>query len=242
MDTAAIQKISLFQELDLAVEAAKSGLALIQSIEPGKVPVFLAFLVLSTSLERILKIILGMRLLTDEGRFLTKDELQKQYGHNVRKLTEAVLEKCFDGEKTSPPIRKDDYCYLKSNDLLNAILAHLSEFAVRDRYVYMNGIIEPSSLGKWLGTRWQEIEQIIIPCEEAVAYLGEAQQEKYTARISSELVVCIEQFIGALGRCVTYGEMNSDAKSAGTVLYSFVMLRKEQLGTTKYELFGHGPI
>ncbi len=241
MTDSPLKKISLIQELDLAVETVKSGLSLVQSIQPYRTPVFLIFLVLSTGLERIMKIVLGMRLLTDEGRFLSRDELQR-YGHNLRKLAEAVLDRCFNGEATTPPIRRDDYLYIRNDELLNTLLCQLSEFAVRDRYVYMNGIVEPESLGTWLGDRWGQIENVVIPPGEAVKYFQDGKEEEYKNWISLSLTICVEKLLGGLGRSITLGDMNKEANSAGTLLYDFVLIREKEFGAKKYELFGHTPI
>lgn len=242
MDNKALKQISLIQELELGIEAVKSGLSIIQSINFQRTPSFLIFLILSTGLERILKVIIGMRLLSDNKPFPTEKELKTKYGHNLIKLRNEVLDICYNKEKLSPPILLEDFNFLQKNIILNELLTHLSEFATKDRYVYMNRISNENSTGKWLSRRWDELENKIVPQNKAIELIENNRQEEYIEIISESLVKCIEQLLGALARTVTLGKMDKSANSAGTLLYDFLFIKESQLGTKKYELFGYSPI
>jgi hypothetical protein len=242
MDKNAKKQISLFQELELGIETVKSGLSIIQSISFQRTPSFLIFLILSTGLERILKVIIGMRLLSDQKPFPTEKELKNKYGHSLIKLRDEVLAVCYDKEKLSPPILSDDYYFLQDDILLNEFLTHLSEFATKDRYVYMNKISNENSTGKWLSHRWNELENKIVPQNKAIELIENNRQEEYNEIIAVSLVKCIERLLGALTRTVTLGKMDKNSNSAGTLLYDFLFIRESQLGAKKYELFGYSPI
>ncbi|NJN46724.1 MAG: hypothetical protein HC808_09865, partial [Candidatus Competibacteraceae bacterium] len=125
--------------------------------------------------------------------------------------------------------------------VLKELLVHLSEFASKDRYVYMNRISDEASTGKWLSHRWGEIEAAIIPFNQAIQMIENGQEREYTAKISTSLVVVIEWLLGALCRTITLGKMDSDSNSVGTLLHDFI-IRESELGTRKYELFGYSPV
>ena len=232
-----LQQISIIQELELSIETIKSALAIIQKIEHQKTPSFLIFLLLSTGIERLFKLIIGMRLLSDESDFPTKMELKFDYGHDLRKLKRKLLSLCFQ-DNLSVPIVIDDKDYLENDAVLNELLLHLSEFALCDRYVYMNKAANEESTGKWLSHRWEEIESRIVPQADAIQMMLNNQETEYKDKISRQLVITIERLLGAVCRTITLGKMDADSNSAGTILYDFLFLKNSDLGHRKYELFG----
>ena len=242
MGNKVLKQISLIQELELGIETVKSGLSIIQSIEFQRTPSFLIFLILSTGLERILKIIIGMRLLSDHKSFPTEKELKKKYGHSLIKLRNEILNICYDEKKLSPQIIHEDFNFIKNDVILNELLKQLSEFATKDRYVYMNRISNENSTGKLLSNRWEEIENKIISNKESLELIQNNRDKEYIEIISKSLVNCIERFLSALARTITFGKMNKDSNSAGTLLYEFLFIKESQMGTRKYDLFGYSTI
>jgi hypothetical protein len=148
---------------------------------------------------------------------------------------------CFE-EHPSVPIIRDDKEFLESNSVLNELLLHLSEFALRDRYVYMNRISNEESTGKWLSHRWDEIESKIVPQDEAIQMILKNKENEYKEKISKNLVITIERLLGAVCRTITLGKMAGDSKSAGIILYDFLFLKESELGKRSYDLFGFSPI
>jgi len=235
-----LQQISILQELELSIETIKSALSIIQKIEHKKTPSFLIFLLLSTGIERLFKLIIGMRLLSDGQQFPTEDELKRKYGHDLTKLKRKLILLCFSGP-SSVPITKEDKSFLENDVLLNELLLHLSEFALKDRYVYMNKIANEKSTGKWLSHRWEEIESKIVPQEQAIEMVLNNKENEYKGIISLHLVITVERLLGAVCRAVTLGKMDSDSNIAATLLYNFLFLKESDLGKRKYDLFGFSP-
>ncbi len=242
MDNKVLKQISLIQELELGIETVKSGLSIIQSMKMQCTPSFLIFLILSTGLERILKVVIGMRLLSDNKSFPTEKELKKNYGHSLIKLRNEILTICYNKDKLSPPIILEDFNYIQKDIILNELLNQLSEFATNDRYVYMNRISNDKSTGKWLSSRWEEIENKIVSRKEAIELIQNNRNEEYIEIVSKTLVKCIERFLSALARTITLGKMDKDSNSAGTLLYDFLFMKESQMGTKKYDLFGYSNI
>lgn len=238
-----IRQISIIQELELSIETIKTALSVIQRIEHQKTPSFLIFILLSTGIERLFKLIIGMRLMSNGSEFPTESELKnnKKYGHNLTKMKEKLLSLCFD-KSPAIPIIKNDKEFLENDVLLNELLVQLSEFALGDRYVYMNKAANENSTGKWLSHRWDEIESKIVGQDEAVALLLSNQESQYKQIISNQLVITIERLLGAVCRTITLGKMDGDSNSAGTLLYDFLFLKEAELGKRRYNLFGFSPI
>lgn len=231
-----IQQLSIIQELELSLDTIKTTLSIIQKIKPQKTPYFLIFLLLSTGIERLLKVVIGMRLLSNGSDFPTEKEL-KNYGHDLRKLTSKFVSLCYDRNLSVPTIVKEDRNFLERDILFNRLLLHLSEFAQKDRYVYMNRISNEASTGEWLSRHWEDLENMIIPINEAVKMMAEGQASEYKSKVSKSLVIVIEKFLGCICRSITLGKMDQDARSAGTVLYDFLSIRESELGSRNYELF-----
>jgi hypothetical protein len=240
------QQISILQELELSIETIKSGLAMIQATKIHPPPIFLIFLTLSTGLERLFKVIIGMRLVSNGKSFPSKKDLQKKYGHSLLKLKNKILVKCYVGEKLMPPIVEEDFKFLKKDVLLNQFLKNLSIFALQDRYVYMNQISEENdeeeNKPKWLSTHWEELTNMIVPAHNASVLELNNHLEKFKEIIADSLVACIEHLLGSLYRSITIGKMNGDANSASILLYDFGKLRDSELGTKKYEILGYSPL
>jgi len=89
------------------------ALSLIQSTKPLKVPIFLIFLTLSTGLERVFKILIGLRKLTDENSFLSEKELRK-YGHDLCSLKNDVIKTCFNKKNIHSEIQNNDLDFIKN--------------------------------------------------------------------------------------------------------------------------------
>lgn len=233
-----IQQLSIIQELELSIETIKMALSIIQKIKPQKTPYFAIFLLLSTGIERLLKVVIGMRLLSNGSDFPTEKELKKDYGHDLIKLKSKFISTCYNKNLSVPIIVKEDQDFLERDLLLNRLLLHLSEFAQKDRYVYMNRISNEASTGEWLSRRWADLENTIIPINEAVKFIEEDQINEYKSKISKSLVIVIEKFLGCLCRSITLGKMDQDARSAGMLLFDFLFIRESELGNRSYELFG----
>jgi hypothetical protein len=243
MSNSQAQRISIIQELELSIETIKSALSIIQRMEFQKTPSFLIFVLLSTGIERLFKVIIGLRLLSDGEKFPSVSDLKnsKEYGHNLTKMKSKILTLCFkDNQK--PQIVKEDREFLENDTLLKELLAHLTDFSLSDRYVYMNSIANEEFTGKWLSHRWEEIERIIISPSDAAKLISDGKANEYKEFISHSLVVVIEKLLGVMCRTITLGKMDSDANSAGTLLFEFLFLRKSDLGKRRYDLFGFSPI
>jgi len=182
-----------------------------------------------------------MRLLSNGEPFPSIKELKDKYNHNLTNLKTNLISLCF-AQNSSIPIIEIDKEFLKEDVLLNELLLHLTDFANGERYVYMNNISKQESTGKWLSSRWNEIESKIVPAEQALQMVLNGQENEYKLMISRNLVLVVEKLLGALCRTITIGKMDKDSNGAATVLFDFLLLKESELGTRNYELFGPSPV
>src|SRR5687768_1556907 len=89
--------VSLINELDVSVETIEAGLGEFQAGLLLRERHFVYLLLLATGIERLQKIILHLRAYELTGTFLTRSDVV-DFDHDLLKLTEGVLERCFTPE------------------------------------------------------------------------------------------------------------------------------------------------
>jgi hypothetical protein len=230
-----IRKLHFLQEFQLAVSTIESGFAIIQRGPTGAGHRFLVLLVLSTGLERFMKLLLCLHTFDADGRFLSENEL-RQLGHDLVRLRDEVVQRCFSHEALSRPAVGEDYQFIQGDEFLDAILQLFSDFAKGDRYIYLRGLNEPQDSGAWLDARWERIEQMTASSAEIVGHMRENTLDTYYDRAELLIIVCLERFLRALARTVTLGSLGAEARSLGNGVWGFLMKRDEDLGRKQYEL------
>lgn len=230
-----LKRLYLVQELDLSVNSVKSGLAILQRSRPYKTQHFLFLLVLSTGFERLMKVLLCLRSFNDAGQFLSEKALRK-YGHDLMILRDDVYRDCFPEHISLPEVVEEDRDFMLNDPLLNAVLRVLSDFAVRDRYLYMNGINNPVAQGEWLDQRWEEVEAMTASKEERLRMVTEDRLDELKNQAIGSIMVCLERFLRALVRTTTHTGLQGKARSMGTGIWDFLTMQDEQLGQKRYEI------
>ena len=230
-----MSRLFVSEELGLAISVIKSGLAILQETTAARTNAFLFMLALSTGIERLMKILLCLRSLDEEGRFLTEQEL-RAFGHNLVRLNEAVVDQCFTQEALRRPALQEDFDFIRNDPLLQEVLQVLSDFALRDRYVYMDAINDPNGFSGWLEDRWSTIERMTMPADEINEMLMQRRLREVISTATQSIVICLERFLRALARTVTLSGLSPEARSMGTAVWDFLMLRDEELGQNIYEV------
>lgn len=228
-------KLYLIQELDLAVNAVKSGLAVLQLSRPYHTQHFLFLLALSTGIERLLKVMLCLYEFDRTGAFLSAGEL-RTYGHDVTRLLGAVAETCYSTRPVLSPIIVEDRAFLVGDALLEAVLDVLTDFAKRDRYLFMDGLSSPSRTDEWMDRRWERIEAMTMPEGKGRRLALDGRLDEVKAYATRCIVACLERFLRALARTVTHTDRGADTLSLGSGLWDFLVVRDERLGETVYQV------
>ena len=231
------QRMALIQELEIAMYSIESGLAVLQrnqAYQP-KPRHFTFLLLLATGLERLMKLVICLDKVEKTGSFPAQSFLQKKLGHDLRKLRDTVAHECFSPTYRTHPAGKADYAFITDAPLLNELLLVLSDFAQSDRYIFMNGVSDPKIGREWPKIRWEGLERATMP-DRYMQLLGEGKLEAIKAHANVQLVACIEQFVRALARLFTMGQLGDIARRTSPVVYGFLMLADNDLGKKRYEL------
>ncbi|RJQ54069.1 MAG: hypothetical protein C4521_04240 [Actinobacteria bacterium] len=128
-----MRTFALGEEILTSIRLIQKGLAEIQGIDGTNDFYYPALLLLSSGLERLMKCILCFRSRAVDGSFPSTSNI-KAYGHDLERLLNEVVSKCFDEGYRERPAADADAVYLVSDQRLRRILAALSRFARSARY------------------------------------------------------------------------------------------------------------
>ena len=238
-----LRRLHLGEEMDLAVSAVRSGLALLQMGRPHERQHFLFLLVLSVGIERYLKVVLCIHEY-DRTRTFPSPKALRKLSHDLERLTQELLRVGYETRTDLPPALQADRTFLTSDPLLRNVLSVLSDFATRDRYLFMDGMHEPDSTREWMNRRWEtevdnvantEAERRAFAEEQDVSEMGR-KLDALVATSNERVVACLERFCRAVGRTITHTNLGADAKSLGADVFSFVPIRDDELGKRTYNV------
>lgn len=232
-----LQRIYLIQELDVSVLAVGAGLAELQGSRPYRPRHFVFLLLLSTGLERLMKIVLQLHALETTGVFLSRSKLQHEYGHNLIELRDHVVTNCFTADYLKRQVATDDLAFIQSDPILGGMLKLLSDFAKDDRYLYMNGISDPSDpkvTGEWPERRWDDLEGMTMASNERMKLYTTGKEDVAKRHANRALVACLERFVRALTRLFTLGPLGGQGRLVSSALSDYLFLHDEDLGRKEY--------
>lgn len=207
------RRLYLLQEIDVSISVIESGLAILQESQ-GNRRHFAFMILLSAGLERLMKIVISLQAFKISGRFLSNSDL-RNFSHKLSDLRSRVIRECFTAHYFSNPIAQEDLDFLTSDKLLSEILDVLSDFALKDRYIYLNGIDEPEKVGQTPERRWERLKDS-------------------TRQGNEDLVVCLEKFVRALARILTSAGLEDTAHVYSPRLHIFLETSTQYSGERKY--------
>ncbi|MBI5324839.1 MAG: hypothetical protein HZB41_06145 [Ignavibacteriae bacterium] len=145
MELEEYKPIAITNEIKLSFEGIKLGINLIKNINYLNTNYFPIFIILSTSIERILKILLFCHFIDINQQIPNKDFFKKN-SHNLNKLLKEVKQ---IAEKNylyqTAEARKNDLIYLENNKIFQKFYTYLNDFANGGRYYNLNYLLEPSN-------------------------------------------------------------------------------------------------
>lgn len=236
-----LQKINLDDEIKLSLSLIESGLALLQqqrSFEPTAKR-FTRMFLLSTGLEHFLKVVLCLSRFEKRGSFPSKESMMN-WGHNLDKLRDEVLEKCFTVSYLKKPHAKADYEFVARDPVFRLLLALLTDFAnPSDRYFYMNNIASPTNKVN-PDIRWEDLERCALSDERYSYLISEGRIDEIRQEAIPKLVASLERFLRALARLMTLAELGKQAAVHTGDVQKFLYLKDDGLGRKNiYGLWEH---
>ena len=125
--------------------------------------VYLPLILLSWSFERLLKCLLNLIVIDDEGEIESIPYHEKGIeGHNLVLLLKKFLLKTSDEKYSSLFIsNQKEIDYLRENKAINIIIKALSEFGMGARYFYVDIILRRTSIHRNPASLWDNIENMM---------------------------------------------------------------------------------
>jgi hypothetical protein len=224
------QKMALLQEAEIAVYSIETGLGHLAKNKPyAPKPYY------STGIERLLKIIICLHEFNNTGMFPKQQFFQKKFGHDLIKLLNEVVSRCYVYPYLDRDFAEDDYDFLVHDLLWAKIVSALNDFAKEDRYMFLNKVSRPGLGRDWPKGRWEEIERIALSDEVYFRLLSQDYPE-LCRRTNHMIQAHIERFTRALARLLVYGNLGDAAQNQYALLSQFLGFRDNELGKKSYEL------
>ena len=233
--------VGLVQEAEIALELIETGLAILQRSKQYHTRHFSFLLLLSSGLERLMKVMLILRAEATDQPYLSQDDL-KSLGHDLKKLRTHVSEKCFTSEYLQQPHAQRDQDFLTGDETLDKMFTVLSDFARQERYAYLNVIVEPKPWEEGPpDVRWGHLEFAQTELDEFWTLFQSNDEALAKQQNVHQLVITMEQCIRAFARLFPRNVLGTRGKSIGTAraLLNFARLEDAQLGTRQYTIEHH---
>lgn len=227
-----LREIYLTLELESGISTIQSGLAVLQQGYLYRRNDFLFMLLLATGLERMMKVVLHLHHYEASGEFRA---IWKT--HNLDRLRKRIVGHCFTEDYLRRTMARQDCDFMTSDPLLLDTFKVLTNFANRDRYLYMDSITDPALpnvADRWPSRQWAKLETGVIGSLDLVITADTV--EATHLRASREILIVIERFTRALGRLLTHGALGEQGKSLSHLFADFRRLNDEQLGSHEYRV------
>lgn len=227
--------LGVTRELDIAFSFITTGIGFIQRGHREEIERFRFLLLLTSGLERLMKIILVLQVQQSEDRFLSKSELKK-LGHNLQGLCSSVVERCFTPRYLQSPMAVADKQFLQQDPLLQKILLLLSDFAQEDRYAYLNAVANPERILNPPSRRWEELEMEQMETTAVMDLIRAQQYDLADIQMQRNLIVCLETLLRAFTRLFRFTDLGGLAKSSSLNFWDFARIEDADLGKRQYEI------
>jgi len=227
------KKVCLINEVDTSVKLLKRGMGELQSISGANDFYYMPILLLSSGYERLIKSLLCLASMDDNGR--VKGRPFKKV-HDLNYLLKDLLLVCKQKNYSSKfPEAKKDIDMLSNDTHLQDIISILSEFAQSSRYYNLDIACDGNSKYKNPKVIWEEEELSIFQNRKNfLKRLSKENLDDIYKEINREFIVPLEKFTRALARLFTLADFGDFAKQVSSLVYDYLTLRDEELGTRDY--------
>ncbi|MPZ67991.1 MAG: hypothetical protein GEU71_00490 [Actinobacteria bacterium] len=141
------------------------GLQALNALDKGTSFYPLAFGLVASGLERLLKLVIILESLRFQGVLPDKQELRT---HDLLKLSEVTLRPM----KSSAAVGRE---LLEKDPILTTLLIALNDFATEGRYLYMDGVLTPRRPALDPHKSFQQVEKAVL---RSTSSTGEARHSK----------------------------------------------------------------
>jgi len=228
--------VAVTEEVEASFRFIEAGLVNLRSTKFVGANNHVTLQLLAAGFERLLKILLLLKHKHQEGKFPELANARKHFssyrnGHGIEELLDELLAYA-DGIPLMQdvPMVADDMAYLKDDQPFRILLRILTEFAVAQRYFYIDTIVldnfNPAV------NPFELFSDFIYDFNEGVDLSG-LTYEQEDERAIKQAIICIEKGVRAISRFFTHGLDDLGRQYYGD-FSSFILLKEEDLGSLKY--------
>jgi len=224
--------IAFSNELRTAIGLLKFGLHTLKEIDMANDFYHLPLLLLASGLERLSKCVLVLQYRVSNGSFPPHTWL-KELGHNLEKLIDEIVKRCYPEETNQPQALKEDRSFIASDPIARKLIEILTQFGSGGRYHDLDTIC-----GEALGEqppeqKWQELEMEIVQNDSVLkTLLGRPSMGNVLYReINRRIQITIERLVRALCRLFSLGSLSHQGRQLSVMLTDFLYLKDKDLGT-----------
>ncbi|MBW8060378.1 MAG: hypothetical protein FVQ78_08645 [Solirubrobacterales bacterium] len=229
------QSFALIDELDTAAKLTQHGMDALHELDAANDFHHLPMQLLSQGFERLLKVTYAMALRERSGAMPTVASLKRDYGHDLTKINDALIEVVTSNEEyAARPAVRDDLDFLSADRDLRRVLKLLSSFGTWSRYYNLGVLLDPSSAAAKNdpALAWQAIERESLQrMPEGLERLGQPSElTDLFQEIYEEISKTLDRFTRAISRMWTLGPLGPEGQRHMGLIKEFLFLRDEELG------------
>ncbi len=225
------QQIMLSEELRTAVRLIKAGLCEISRIDGANDFFHLPILLLSSGIERFMKVVICCHYLELNKHFPDKSIFPKgKNGHDLVWLLNKITNECFsDNYLKRIPAAQTDVNFLRSNERLTKIVKIISDFGQSARYYNLNVVLGDSNPGLSPDQEWGILETEILQDDPTwkQRIVDPQQSHSVHQKINKELMSRCERLLQSLSRLFTIGGLGEFALQISFHTSTFLCLQDE---------------
>lgn len=234
---------SLDEELRVSIVLVKTGLRELNREGAATDFFHLPILLISTGIERFIKVIICLQILETSGR-LPDDSAFKQKPkghptHGLRWLLSQVTQKYFSNEFLQKnPATASNIEFIATDENILKLIEILSDFSMGAIYYNMNIVSQMEPPGACQVDEWEKLRVEILEEEPNLEERIQNMEENTLVdkEICSRITVSCEMLMRALSRLVTFEKRGNYANQISVHTHHFLFLTDENLGKTDYNL------
>ena len=232
-----LKDLYLYDELQTSAKLIELGFGEFQNLDLGNDFYYLPFQLLSSGFERLMKCHICLGYHEQHNTYPDNKYLKScggKGGHDLLELRKAILSMYFAIHNI--PVLHEDLDLLTNDKDLDQLIYLLSEFGKYARYYNLDIITSAAKPSINVKQLWEEYEGNLVTSNPKILQkLGdfEAGEEvlDYTKR---QILIKLETFARAICRQFTIGRLGKKALQYSGSLYSFILIKDEDLGNRNY--------
>jgi len=234
------QWFSLDEEVHTSIRLLQLGIKELNEISFANDFYHLPLLLLSSGFERLMKCMICLKYLDENGQFPTFEEI-KAFGHDLIHLRGKVLSYCISKKiADESPATKQDYIFMTEDKRLEKLIKILSDFGKNARYHNLDVIGGKNNPLSDTKARLEEFEIQLMkekytnsPKKFEELLSDPNKNDDLYEEIYAIIIPKIQRFARALVRQFTLGDLGKEAKKYTGLIKPFLFLMDQDLGKVK---------